>query len=149
MVPRAPITRVRCFSQLAWALGFGNKWTPANSGSRPPGPEEVIFCTRGFCIEFPQTPAVFLSDKYTYISVCASFRLLAPYNISLWWNLGSFLGVVIILQIARGICLTFYFEPFNAFNSLWGINYSLTSGSLLHFIHRNLPSLLFLFICIS
>nr|YP_615045.1 cytochrome b [Thaumamermis cosgrovei]ABF48145.1 cytochrome b [Thaumamermis cosgrovei]ABF48157.1 cytochrome b [Thaumamermis cosgrovei] len=73
------------------------------------------------------------------------FSLKSPMNLSYWWNLGSLLGLMIVVQILSGFMLTFYYEnsPYS-FNSLWMIHLDMVKGYLLHYIHLNMASYVFM-----
>lgn len=63
------------------------------------------------------------------------------------WNLGSLLGVIIVIQIMRGFLITFYYEnSTDSFNKLWICHLDSYNGSLIHFTHLNMASYLFLII---
>lgn len=73
-----------------------------------------------------------------------------PTNISYIWNIGSLLGMNLIIQIVSGIILSIHFTPEAsiAFESTIHIRRDVNSGWLLRFIHINGASLFFIFIYI-
>lgn len=72
----------------------------------------------------------------------------SPLNISIWWNIGSLLGLCLINQIIRGLILTIHYSPnINlAFNSIIHIIQDVNNGWIIRLIHLNGASLFFLFI---
>jgi len=77
-------------------------------------------------------------------------NLPTPSNISYWWNLGSILGVCLIIQIVSGIFLSIHYTPNIrlAFNRIIHITRDVNFGWLLRIIHANGASLFFFFIFI-
>lgn len=75
-------------------------------------------------------------------------NLPTPINISYWWNLGSLLGLFIIIQIIRGLFLSIHYCPnINiAFIRIIHIIQNINNGWLIHNIHINGAS--FFFICL-
>lgn len=75
-------------------------------------------------------------------------KLPTPINISYWWNYGSLLGIFIIIQIIRGLLLSFHYCPNTklAFFRIIHIIQNVNNGWLIHNIHINGAS--FFFICI-
>jgi len=71
-----------------------------------------------------------------------------PINISLWWNYGSLLGLLLSIQIITGITLSIHYTPdINlAFLSLTHITRNVNWGWLLHNLHINGASIFMLFI---
>lgn len=69
-----------------------------------------------------------------------------PLNISLFWNLGSLLGLALVIQIARGLFLSIFYRPdVNlAFTTLIHTNRDVLRGWIIHSIHANGASLFFL-----
>nr|QFP99301.1 cytochrome b [Myrmoplasta mira] len=69
-----------------------------------------------------------------------------PSNISLWWNMGSMLGVCLIIQIITGIFLAMHYAPnINiAFDSVIHICRDVNYGWLLRYTHANGASLFFI-----
>nr|ARH53842.1 cytochrome b [Elateroidea sp. AH-2016] len=72
----------------------------------------------------------------------------SPSNISAWWNLGSLLGMCLIIQILTGLFLAMHYCPdvSLAFNSVIHICRDVNYGWLLRTMHANGASLFF--ICI-
>lgn len=81
--------------------------------------------------------------KIFYSSI---INLPTPINISYWWNFGSILGLFIIIQIFSGIILSIHYCPNIeiAFNRIIHINENINNGWLIHFIHINGASILFI-----
>lgn len=71
-----------------------------------------------------------------------------PINISLWWNFGSLLGLMLVVQIIRGLFLAIFFVPDTSFSfsRVIHITRDVNWGWLLRYIHANGAS--FFFICI-
>lgn len=72
----------------------------------------------------------------------------SPSTITYFWNFGSILGVCLIIQIMRGLLLTFHYTAFASerFSSVVLINRDVWRGWLARFIHINGASVFFLFI---
>nr|AJW76354.1 cytochrome b [Cylindraustralia sp. HS-2014] len=72
----------------------------------------------------------------------------APINISMWWNLGSLLGLCLIIQLLTGIFLAMHYtaDIEMAFSSVIHICRDVNNGWLLRTLHANGAS--FFFICI-
>nr|YP_010297280.1 cytochrome b [Lamennaisia nobilis]UML36896.1 cytochrome b [Lamennaisia sp.] len=68
-----------------------------------------------------------------------------PMNISIMWNLGSILGLCLLIQIISGLFLSFHYCPnINlAFNSIIHIMQNINNGWLIRLIHLNGASLFF------
>nr|YP_665494.2 cytochrome b [Agamermis sp. BH-2006] len=74
-------------------------------------------------------------------------KLKAPLNLSYWWNLGSFVSLIMSIQIITGLFLTFYYENSeNCFDSIYIIHIETFYGVLVHFIHLNVSSIIFFLI---
>nr|QVX31176.1 cytochrome b [Gesiella jameensis] len=71
-----------------------------------------------------------------------------PNNLSIWWNLGSILGLCLIMQITTGLFLTMHYTPHIdlAFSSIAHITRDMNYGWLLRNFHANGAS--FFFICL-
>nr|AVZ29395.1 cytochrome b [Odontobutis potamophila] len=71
-----------------------------------------------------------------------------PSNISVWWNLGSLLGLCLITQIITGLFLAMHYTPdiMSAFSSITHICRDVNFGWLVRNVHANGAS--FFFICI-
>nr|QGQ56396.1 cytochrome b [Pseudachorutes palmiensis] len=76
----------------------------------------------------------------------ALIDLPAPINISLWWNLGSLLGVCLMLQIITGLFLAMHYanDVSLAFNSILHIVRDVNSGWLIQAGHANGASMFFI-----
>nr|WHL46846.1 cytochrome b [Aphaenomurus interpositus] len=72
----------------------------------------------------------------------------APINISAWWNMGSLLGLCLIIQIITGLFLAMHYtsDISIAFDSIIHINRDVNNGWALRYIHMNGAS--FFFICL-
>jgi len=72
--------------------------------------------------------------------------LITPIGIRYWWNLGSLLGIIIVIQILTGWLLTlFYVRRWQlSFDSVWLIHLERWNGNLVHLIHLNFASFIFL-----
>lgn len=70
----------------------------------------------------------------------------APQNISLWWNLGSLLGLSLVIQLLRGLFLAIFYIPdiSIAFSSTIHISRDINFGWLIRSIHANGASLFFI-----
>lgn len=65
------------------------------------------------------------------------------------WNIGSLIGLIIILQIFTGLIITIYFENSSiAFQRIWILHLEVLSGSIIHFLHLNFASWIFFFLYI-
>lgn len=69
-----------------------------------------------------------------------------PIAISYWWNLGSLIGILIIIQIISGWILTLFYNNVWSlrFDSVWSIHLDSWNGRLIHWIHLNFSSFIFL-----
>ena len=69
-----------------------------------------------------------------------------PKNLNYWWNLGSILGLALVIQIVTGIFLAMHYVPTaeGAFDSVQNIMRNVNSGWLLRYVHSNGASLFFL-----
>nr|YP_009655020.1 cytochrome b [Rhyzopertha dominica]QCI56367.1 cytochrome b [Rhyzopertha dominica] len=78
----------------------------------------------------------------------ALIDLPTPSNISIWWNMGSILGLCLIIQIITGLFLTMHYTPNTemAFNSVVHICRDVNYGWMIRTIHANGASMFF--ICI-
>uniref|UniRef100_UPI0030E3FC03 cytochrome b n=1 Tax=Haemadipsa hainana TaxID=909595 RepID=UPI0030E3FC03 len=74
----------------------------------------------------------------------------APNNISIWWNYGSLLGMVLVIQFITGLILSMhYVSDMNlAFFSVFHIERDVNYGWLMRLTHANGASMFFLFIYI-
>src|ERR1700733_5514529 len=75
---------------------------------------------------------------------------LMPMNLNIYYQIGSILGILLIIQIISGILLTFHYIPNinNAFISIDYITREVPYGWLIRTIHLNGAALLFLFLYI-
>lgn len=75
-------------------------------------------------------------------------KLPTPSSISYWWNIGSLLGIVLVIQIIRGLFLSFHYNSsiLFAFDSIIHIMRDVWGGYLIRYIHRNGASLFFIFV---
>nr|QXJ80316.1 cytochrome b [Trichuris sp. ETH392] len=73
-------------------------------------------------------------------------NLPSPWNISYLWNMGSFLGMLMSIQLVTGIFLVFYYIPseMQAFDSVLFLMREVKYGFVLRFFHLNGASFLFL-----
>nr|VFU78681.1 Cytochrome b oxydase [Proasellus aragonensis] len=70
----------------------------------------------------------------------------APKNISAWWNMGSLLGVCLVVQVVTGLLLSLHFincAEF-AFASVVHISQDVDFGWLMRYIHANGASVFFI-----
>nr|QKK69309.1 cytochrome b [Anterhynchium abdominale] len=69
-----------------------------------------------------------------------------PSNINYWWNLGSLLGLCLLVQIISGLFLSMHYSPSidQAFNSIIHIMKDVNYGWLMRLIHMNGASLFFI-----
>uniref|UniRef100_UPI0031F42029 cytochrome b n=1 Tax=Pyrgodera armata TaxID=1964324 RepID=UPI0031F42029 len=72
----------------------------------------------------------------------------APTNISFWWNLGSLLGLCLMIQIITGLFLTMHYTPNieMAFSSVIHICRDVNNGWIMRTMHANGASMFF--VCI-
>nr|YP_087052.1 cytochrome b [Tetraleurodes acaciae]AAU14157.1 cytochrome b [Tetraleurodes acaciae] len=73
-----------------------------------------------------------------------------PSNISFMWNFGSLLGLVLLVQVATGVFLTFHYAAnvSVAFDSVIHIGRDVNFGWLLRYLHINGASFFFIFVYI-
>nr|YP_009859750.1 cytochrome b [Antodynerus aff. limbatus YN]QKK69231.1 cytochrome b [Antodynerus aff. limbatus GX]QKK69244.1 cytochrome b [Antodynerus aff. limbatus XZ]QKK69257.1 cytochrome b [Antodynerus aff. limbatus YN] len=69
-----------------------------------------------------------------------------PMNINYWWNLGSLLGLCLMIQILSGLFLSMHYNPSidQAFNSVIHIMKDINQGWLMRLIHMNGASMFFI-----
>lgn len=69
----------------------------------------------------------------------------APSNLSIWWNIGSLLGLCLITQIITGLFLAMHYIPHVdiAFSSVVHITRDVSYGWLIRYIHANRASIFF------
>nr|QID03848.1 cytochrome b [Angaracris barabensis] len=70
----------------------------------------------------------------------------APTNISFWWNLGSLLGLCLMIQIMTGLFLTMHYTPNieSAFSSVIHICRDVNNGWIIRTMHANGASMFFI-----
>ena len=80
----------------------------------------------------------------------AIYDLPAPVNLNAWWNFGSLLGIVLLIQIVTGLFLSFHYVPHTsfAFESVIHIIRDVNYGWLIRYIHANGARFFFIFIYI-
>lgn len=68
-----------------------------------------------------------------------------PSNISYWWNIGSLLGLSLMIQIITGVTLAMHYNPnvTEAFNSVEHIMRDVNNGWLIRYMHSNTASAFF------
>nr|YP_010388120.1 cytochrome b [Aclerda takahashii]UPO69104.1 cytochrome b [Aclerda takahashii] len=75
------------------------------------------------------------------------FNIKTPSNIYMWWNLGSNIMFMMMIQISTGLILsTNYMVSTNPFNSSINIFMNLNYGWLMRLTHSNLTSMIFIII---
>nr|YP_010403081.1 cytochrome b [Vespa magnifica]QKG04165.1 cytochrome b [Vespa magnifica]UQW19837.1 cytochrome b [Vespa magnifica]WHL55438.1 cytochrome b [Vespa magnifica] len=69
-----------------------------------------------------------------------------PININYWWNLGSLLGLSLLIQLISGIFLSMHYCPSTemAFNSIILIMQDMNYGWIMRIIHSNGASIFFI-----
>ncbi len=75
----------------------------------------------------------------------ALIDLPASFNLSIWWNFGSLLGLCLVIQIITGIFLAIFYTPHAdlAFSSISHIIRDVTYGWALRRVHANGASIFF------
>nr|YP_010586093.1 cytochrome b [Ceraclea indistincta]UZZ43829.1 cytochrome b [Ceraclea indistincta] len=90
-----------------------------------------------------------LKKSHPLISVIDSslIKLPTPTSISFWWNMGSIMGICLMIQIITGLLLTMHYTPHIdlAFNSVNHIYRDINMGWFLRIMHANGASLFFFF----
>ena len=68
-----------------------------------------------------------------------------PSNISYWWNVGSLLGLSLVIQIITGVTLAMHYNAsvIEAFNSVEHIMRDVNNGWLIRYLHSNTASAFF------
>nr|CBM41826.1 cytochrome B [Millerozyma farinosa] len=91
-----------------------------------------------------------LRKSNTYLSLVNSYLMDSPQPSSMnyWWNVGSLLGLCLVMQLASGIFLAMHYSSNIelAFNSVEHIMRDVNAGWLIRYIHANGAS--FFFICL-
>ena len=84
-----------------------------------------------------------------YLSLANSYMIDSPQPTSLnyWWNLGSLLGLCLLIQIASGVFLAMHYSSHTelAFDSVEHIMRDVNGGWFIRYVHANGAS--FFFIC--
>ena len=84
---------------------------------------------------------------HTLIKPATEFVIDAPEpsNISYWWNIGSLLGLTLVIQIITGVTLAMHYNPSvsEAFNSVEHIMRDVNNGWLIRYLHANAASAFF------
>lgn len=72
--------------------------------------------------------------------------LSVPLNLTSWWSVGSMLGVMFSCQIFTGVLLSMHYanSASMAFESLVSMHYNVVGGWLLHYLHINGASVVFI-----
>jgi quinol-cytochrome oxidoreductase complex cytochrome b subunit len=72
-------------------------------------------------------------------------ELPSPIGLRFWWNFGSMLGILIVVQLLTGWLLTFYYvnRIELRFTRVWLLHIESWNGRLLHWIHINGASFIF------
>nr|YP_008475277.1 apocytochrome b [Candida gigantensis]AGS44571.1 apocytochrome b [Candida gigantensis] len=90
-----------------------------------------------------------LRKSNTYLSLVNSYLIDSPQpsSINYWWNLGSLLGLCLVIQIASGVFLAMHYasDISLAFDAVEHIMRDVNAGWLIRYIHANGAS--FFFIC--
>lgn len=73
-------------------------------------------------------------------------NLPAPINLNIWWNMGSILGMCLIIQLISGIILSIHYTPNIeiAFSSVSHITRDVNYGWIIRIIHSNGASIFFI-----
>lgn len=69
-------------------------------------------------------------------------------NISYIWNIGSLLGIQLIIQVISGICIALYYTPDIPFSSIQLIYRDIWYGSIIRYVHINGASIYFILVYI-
>jgi quinol-cytochrome oxidoreductase complex cytochrome b subunit len=90
--------------------------------------------------------------QYNFINILtnALFSIRIKKNISYFWNFGSILRIILVLQILSRLFLTIYFIgfEFNAFYSVLVLHLNVNFGWIIRFIHANGASIFLLLVFI-
>nr|AZL93450.1 cytochrome b [Pristaulacus sp. ZJUH_2016030] len=93
----------------------------------------------------------FISFNSLFNNLFNSFmNLPTPINISLFWKIGSILGLFLLIQIISGLFISMHFNSSSilAFNSIIHIMNNINYGWLFRFIHINGATMFFIFLFI-
>ena len=89
-----------------------------------------------------------LEDRLPILSLMNNHLVVypAPKNFNYWYNFGSILGIMLVLQIVTGIVLVMHYVPHEkmAFDSVEHIMRDVNYGWLLRYMHANGASMFFL-----
>nr|AFI23498.1 cytochrome b [Peloridium hammoniorum] len=89
-------------------------------------------------------------NKHKLLKIMSNslFDLPSPSNISIWWNMGSLLGICIIIQLITGLLISMHYSsnPDTSFFSVIELTRNVNYGWLMRSLHANGASLFF--ICI-
>lgn len=87
---------------------------------------------------------VFPNLKHIYFGLV---KLPCPLNLNYWWNFGSLLGLVLVMQIYTGFILTSHYVSTSegAFDSIQHIMRDVNKGWLFRYCHMNGASFMFIF----
>nr|YP_009431980.1 cytochrome b [Donax vittatus]ATA66429.1 cytochrome b [Donax vittatus] len=88
------------------------------------------------------------SNPILRLAAGSFYDLPCPINLSMWWNFGSMLGVVLVVQILSGVIMACHYTPHEAlaFSSVVHIMHDVNQGWLFRSIHSNGAT--FFFFCI-
>nr|YP_010996297.1 cytochrome b [Saccharomycopsis fibuligera]WPA89478.1 cytochrome b [Saccharomycopsis fibuligera] len=91
-----------------------------------------------------------MRKSHVYLSLANSYLMDSPQpsSINYWWNLGSLLGLCLVIQMATGIFLAMHYSSNIelAFSSVEHIMRDVNGGWLIRYMHANGAS--FFFICL-
>nr|YP_010164133.1 cytochrome b [Didesmococcus koreanus]QRK27461.1 cytochrome b [Didesmococcus koreanus] len=77
------------------------------------------------------------------------FNVKTPSNIYLWWNFGSAILMMMVIQISSGVMISMnYISKNNMFDSSLNIYMNLNYGWMLRLMHSNITSIMFILILI-
>nr|UXO94125.1 cytochrome b [Dolichovespula lama] len=87
-----------------------------------------------------------LKNPLTNIMMNSFIYLPTPVNINYWWNIGSLLGLALMIQLISGIFLSMHYCPSidSAFNSIVLIMQDMNYGWIMRIIHSNGASIFFI-----
>nr|WNI01738.1 CYTB [Donax trunculus] len=76
------------------------------------------------------------------------YTLPCPINLNMWWNMGSLLGVMLMVQVVSGLLLSCHYEAsvLGAYNSVVHIIHDVNMGWYIRSLHSNGASFFFLII---
>lgn len=75
-------------------------------------------------------------------------NLPTPLNLNIWWNIGSILGLCLIIQLISGLILSIHYTPNIeiAFSSVSHISRDVNYGWIIRIMHSNGASIFFIFL---